>query len=187
MKTVPMKKTGFLFIAALLLLAACHPKAEWSVLKIDQMEQTLLANAQRGNVDSNSVNTLLRAYEDFADRHNNHAKSPEFLLKAADFYRYMGKPLRSIVMYDKIYTNFPNYEKRPFALFLQGFVFENEVGNVDAAREKYHQFLKQYPDHKIAEDVRTSLRNLGKTPEQLVQEFMAQQQMDSLMTTHNAK
>jgi hypothetical protein len=72
-------------------------------------------------------------------------------------------------------------------LFLQGFVFENEVGNVDAAREKYHQFLKQYPDHKIAEDVRTSLRNLGKTPEQLVQEFMAQQQMDSLMTTQNAK
>ena len=59
-----MKNTGLLFIAALLLLAACHPKAEWSVLKIDQMEQTLLANAQRGNVDSNSVNALLRAYED---------------------------------------------------------------------------------------------------------------------------
>lgn len=182
-----MKKIGFLFAVSLLLLAACHPKAEWSVLKIDQMEQSLLASAQSGTVDSNSVNTLLRAYENFADRHTDHAKSPEFLLKAADFYRYMGKPLRSIVMYDKIYTNFPKYEKRPFALFLQGFVFENEVGNVDAAREKYHQFLQQYPDHKIAEDVRTSLRNLGKTPEQLVQEFMAQQQIDSLAVTQNAK
>jgi len=175
-----MRKSGLVVIALLLLLAACHPKADWSVVKIERMEQTLLNNAQQGRVDSMSVVRLLDAYENFADRHTNHAKSPEFLLKAADFYRYMGKPLRSIVMYDMIYTNFPNFEKRPFALFLQGFIFENEVHNIDAAREKYHQFLKQYPDHKIADDVRTSLRNLGKTPEQLVQEFMAQQQLDSL-------
>ena len=99
---------------------------------------------------------------------------------AADFYRYMHKPLKSISIYEKIYERYPSVAKHPYALFLQGFIFENEVGNPQAAKLLYEKFLETYPNHAISNDVKATLSNLGKTPEQLVAEFEARAKTDSL-------
>lgn len=162
-------------IAALIMFAACSPKKEWYTHKIAAAEESLLRSAQSGKVDTAAVNSLLAAYEKYADSHIGDTTGADYLFKAADFYRYLHKPLRSVRMYDKIYNHYPTYSKRAYALFLQGFIYENEVGNTTAARLKYQQFLDAYPNHPIANDVRTTLQLLGKTPEQLIKEFEARQ------------
>lgn len=166
-------------VTALLFLASCGAKMKWEADKISKQENALLEAAKGGKVDSTAVSNLLAAYEAFADKYPGDTTAANFLFKAADFYRYMGKPLKSIGIYEKIYNNYPDFEKRPYALFLQGFMFENEVGNVDAAKVKYEAFLKEFPEHSIAKDVKLTLENLGKTPEQLMAEFEAMQQADS--------
>lgn len=165
-------------VVVLVALAGCYPRAEWNTNKIAMLEKKVFEDAKNKVIDSAGVMSLLNAYESYAAENPKSAKAAEYLYKAADFYRALGKPLRSITLYQKIYENFP--EKRSTALFLQGFVFENEVGNLDNAQLKYHQFLKEYPNDPLANDVRLSLQNLGKTPEQLVQEFIAKQKLDSL-------
>lgn len=166
--------------AVLLLLASCGAKQKWEADKIKKQEDALIEAAKKGTLDSTGINSLLTAYEAFADKYPGDTTAANFLFKAADFYRYMRKPLKSVAMYEKIYNDYPNFEKRPYALFLQGFMFENEVGNVHAAKIKYEAFLKAYPNHPIAKDVKLTLDNLGKTPEQLLAEFEAMKQADSL-------
>ncbi len=165
-----------------LLLTSCMANKKRDADKIDKQEKAMVEEAKQGKVDSVAIEKLLAAYETFADKYPGDTTAANFLFKAADFYRYMGKPLKSVGVYEKIYNNYPNFEKRPYALFLQGFIFENEINNKDAAKIKYEEFLKQYPDHPIAKDVKMTLENLGKTPEELMAEFEANQLQDSLET-----
>lgn len=176
-----MKKVllGLLAVTALL-VSSCNAKREWDAKRVLTQEEKLLAEAKLGKVDTIGVNALLEAYEAYADKYPGDTVGANFLFKAADFYRYMRKPLKGIAIYEKIYDNYPTYEKRPYALFLQGFMFETEVGNEEGAKQKYNKFLKEYPNHPIAKDVKLSLMQLGKTPEQLMEEIMAAQQADSL-------
>ena len=97
------------------------------------------------------------------------------MFKEADFYRYMRQPKKSIEIYNSIYNNYPTYIKRPYSLFLQGFIYENEIHNLDSAKAKYEMFLSVYPSHPIAKDVRITLASLGKSPEQVIAEFEARQ------------
>lgn len=171
-----MNKIHYTSIVFLMLLAACYPKSEWYRTKILQQESNILNLAKSGVLDSTSINQLLVAYEDYADKHPSDPQSVEFLYKAADFYRAMNMPLRSISVYEKIYETFPNHSQRPKVLFLQGFIYENDVKNYTAAQIKYHEFLTQYPDHPLAKDVKLSLQLMGKSPEQLIEEFKKQTQ-----------
>ena len=66
-------------------------------------------------------------------------------------------------------------------MFLQAFVYENHVGDLSNAREKYIEFIQKYPEKDFADDAEICLQNLGKTPEELIREFEEKQRVkDSL-------
>ncbi len=167
-------------IILMILFGACNPKQSWKRNAIDTAEKKLMEAAKAGNVDTTAVRALLAEYEAYSATYPNDTLGAAYLFKAADFYRYMQQPLNSIAVYEKIYERYPTIAKHPFALFLQGFIYENEVGNPHAAKVMYEKFLDKYPNHIMAKDVRTTLDNLGKTPEQLVEEFQKKLQQDSL-------
>ena len=167
-------------MALTITITSCNAKREWDAKKILQQEESLLAQAKLGKVDTAGVTALLNAYEAYAEKYPDDTNGVEFLFKAASFYEFMNKPLKSISMYEKVYDRYPNYSKRPYALFMQGLIFEDKVGNLEVAKIKYHKFLAEYPNHPIAKDVKLALMQLGKTPDQIMAEIMAAQQADSL-------
>ncbi|MCW5908537.1 MAG: tetratricopeptide repeat protein [Chitinophagales bacterium] len=179
MSFIQINRIVIVFAVIAFLLGSCSAKKKWEADKIKQQETALMEEAKKGKVDSLAVSKLLQAYETFAEKYPGDTIAANFLFKAADFYRYMQKPLKSIGIYEKIFDNYPDFEKRPYALFLQGFIYENEVGNIHNARLKYELFLKEFPQHPIAKDVEFTLKNLGKTPEQIMQEFEAAQKADA--------
>lgn len=176
---IQLKQVVIVLVAPVFFLTACSAKKKWEADKIKQQETTLMEEAKKGKVDSVAVNKLLKAYETFAEKYPGDTTAANFLFKAADFYRYLQKPLKSIGIYEKIFDNYPDFEKRPYALFLQGFIYENELGNIHNARLKYELFLKEFPEHPIAKDVEFALKNLGKTPEQLMRELQETEKVDS--------
>ena len=178
-----MNKLLLASILIMLLLASCNPKQVWQKRNIDNEEKALMEGAKKGKVDTTGVNNLLKDYEAYAENYPADTNGANYLFKAADFYRYIHKPLRSIELYSKVYDKYPTVAKRPYALFLQGFIYENEVGNSQAAKNLYEKFLEVYPTHPIAKDVRATVSNLGKTPEQLIQEFQEKAIQDSLTQT----
>ena len=54
---------------------------------------------------------------------------------------------------------------------MKGYVYENEIGDLNAAKKIYEDFIAKYPDDEFADDAAVSIKNLGKSPEELIKEF----------------
>ena len=76
----------------------------------------------------------------------------------------------SINLYTDVYTNFPDSVEAVNALFMIGFIQANELQDLDAAKNSYNEFIARYPDTELAVSARAELENLGKSPEQILQE-----------------
>lgn len=55
------------------------------------------------------------------------------------------------------------------------FIYENQLHGAEKAKKLYEEFMKKYPDHELAKDVKFSLDHIGKSDEELIKEFEAKQ------------
>jgi tetratricopeptide (TPR) repeat protein len=138
--------------------------------KISELENTLFADSSM-TPDTAKSNKIIGMYLAFADKNPTDTLSPVYLFKAGDLASKMNETHMAIQIFESLKKEYPDHRNAPYALFLQGFISENQEGNPLQARPYYEEFLKKYPDHIIAHDVAFSLENLGKTPEELIMEF----------------
>lgn len=124
--------------------------------------------------DKQKAQDLLEAYIVFQERFSNREQSAEYLFKAGEIAMGLNLTAVSIRCLDKVYNDYRDYEKRPYALFLKAFVLENQANNYDEARSTYEKFIQEYPGHEMADDAEYSIKNMGKTPEELIREFEIQ-------------
>lgn len=117
---------------------------------------------------------LVRAEEAFARKYPNHPDVPQFLLEAAEIEAtYFGSPARAVELLRQIDLRFrQKSDLAPKALFYEAFVYETLLSDTTNARKRYEDFLRYYPDHELAPQAQTSLQNLGKTPDQLLEEIL---------------
>jgi tetratricopeptide (TPR) repeat protein len=134
---------------------------------------------QDGTMDVTNANLLIEGYILFGDSYPEAAESANLLFKAAEVSLGMNQAPRALGLYQKVYKNYPEFEKRPFALFLQAFIYENNLGRLDDAKLTYEKFLVEFPDHAMADDATYSLANLGKSPDELIKEFEAKSKKES--------
>ena len=136
-------------------------------------EDALYGNKDITQFDKVKAAELAGIYTTYADSFSDDAETPGYLFKAAELQRSLRDFPAAIKIYDRIYKNYPKYEKTPHSLFLLGFSYENDLKQLDKAKECYLDFLKKYPTHELADDVEFSLKNLGKSPEEIIKEFEA--------------
>jgi len=120
---------------------------------------------------------LMEAYVAFSERFTNRENADEYLFKAGEIAMGQEMTVASIRYLTRLYDEFPRYEKRAYGLFLLGFVQENYSGNLDEAKRVYELFLTEFPNHEMADDAKASIKNLGKSPEEIIREF---ERMDSI-------
>jgi tetratricopeptide (TPR) repeat protein len=142
--------------------------------KVNEIEGKVFQN--EGNMDITSANMLIEGYVKYADAYPDDSESAGYVFKAAEISLGLNQGTTALALYSKVYTDYPNFEKRPYSLFLQAFVFENNLGKLEEAKAIYEQFIVDYPDHPMADDAQYSLDNLGKSPDELIKEFEAKQQ-----------
>jgi tetratricopeptide (TPR) repeat protein len=103
------------------------------------------------------------------------AKAGNLLLKAAALAKSIENPNRALRLYYKLTELLPQHPKAPTALFMMGFIQENDLNQLDDAKTLYEAFLKRYPnDPDYADDAQNALKMLGKSPEELIKMFEAQ-------------
>lgn len=140
-------KKSILFIALLLLVAAgCHN------------------NPKTTTSSENEVKEI-------------NANSPEALFNALTEGMYAKQdPQESIKMVDRLITDYPDYENNPVALFmLASFVYDEQMHDLDKARETYQRVIDEYPGTPFANDAAIAITQLGMTPEELVRMFEEQE------------
>ncbi|HRI61101.1 MAG TPA: tetratricopeptide repeat protein [Saprospiraceae bacterium] len=96
----------------------------------------------------------------------------DLILKAAGLAKTIENPHKAVELYTQLAEGMPNHPKAPTALFMLGFVYENDLGDLAKARSVYESFLQKYPDDPgFADDAKFSLENLGVPPDSLAKKF----------------
>lgn len=166
-----MKKRFCILLTALaLLMFSCQPENERMAMKIKEAEKKLVNDSTK-MMSRDLAEEQLKSYTGFVDKFPDDKRSEEFLYKSADLANSMGKTAVALEMYFRFCEKYPASAKAAYALFLQGFIYENQLKNLDKARELYTSFLTKYPRHELAKDAKFSIDNLGKSDDELIKMF----------------
>lgn len=157
---------------SLSIMIACSTPQEKKEAQIKGLEDELFADET--NIDKVKSAELIKAYIAYADEFPDDDNAANNLFKAADMSMNMNRPHQAIQLFNRILKDYPDYEKAPQCLFLKGYVHENNLNDLESARRIYTEFLEKYPDDDFADDAEVSIKNLGKTPEELIKEFEEQ-------------
>ncbi len=168
-----MKKQSFYLSSLIILLSlfsACTSPQQKLNKQIAEKENELYTDSSMVP-DAAKAKDMVNLYLEYADKFPEDTTSAGYLFKAGDLSSKINETKQAIDIFSRMIEKYPDHNSTPFALFLQGFIYENQVGDPAKAKPYYEAFLKKYPDHPIAGDVSFSMENLGKTPEELIKEF----------------
>ena len=162
-------KRIFVLLLVTAMMLSCGEKM--SVEKINELEAKVLS--EDAVVTKENVIQLVDAYTLFAEQNPNDAQSPDFLFKALDIAVGVNAegPEKAVKIADVLIEKYPNFEMTPMAMFIKGFVYENMIGDLQNAEKTYRQFIEKYPENPMLEDVKSTLENLGLSPEELIRKF----------------
>ncbi len=128
------------------------------------------------NPDVNGINKAnaekyVDVCESYALAFPNDSLSASYLFKAAEMSRAMQSYGKTISLYDWITTYHSTDKNAPMALFLKGFLLENDLKKPEKAKEIYESFMQKYPNHAMAKDVNFLIENLGKSDKEIMEKI----------------
>jgi len=180
-KNSTMKQSKLILSAFLMisLLFSCRQPAEKVTEKttaesIAELEASLF-DTESNTLDRKKASNLSYLYEKWAHENKENAEAPAYLLKAADVAMNISNSRRAIGLFDQILKNYPESKQASSALFLKAFVYDDQLKDYVNAGKYYTEFIATFPTSPFINDAEASLKNLGKSPEELVKEFEANQ------------
>src|ERR1035438_129909 len=171
-----MKNTNRILIAIafISILASCQSPEKKAQERLMNMEKTIAKDTSK-MPDKKKLNDLFISYKNFADSFPKNDSISEYLFRAGRLASSLTYLMEAVNCYDKAYANYPTSKRAPFCLFMEGFIYENQLHGNEKAKKLYEEFMKKYPDHELAKDVKFSLDHIGKSDEELIKEFEAKQ------------
>lgn len=165
-----MNRFSKLLVLAFLMVFvyACANKKDQQFTEIKTLEEEVYSMKA---LDRAKGTQLIDAYVEFSTEYPADTASGEFLFKAAEIAMNLGMASQSLLYYDKVISNYPDYDKAPESLFLKAFIYENQLNDLVNAEKYYKEFIINNPEHPLRKDAEASLNYLGKTPEELIQIF----------------
>ncbi|MBL7809930.1 MAG: tetratricopeptide repeat protein [Saprospiraceae bacterium] len=166
-----MKKLFSFAILSVLLFACQNDPAASLEQKLTELDKAMGGAAV---TDKSKADEFIKASEELAAlvEKSNPDKYINLMLKAAGLAKTVQQPQKAIEMYQKVVDKYPQHKKAPTALFMIGFVQENDLNQLDQAKATYESFLAKYPnDPDFTDDAQNALKQLGKSPEELIKEF----------------
>lgn len=113
--------------------------------------------------------------EGYAAITQSNDKYAELLSMAGGLAKTIESYNKAIVLYHRLSERLPEHPKARTALFMQGFIYENDLGDTAKAKATYEEFLQKYSDDAdYADDVKMALATLGKSAEEIVKGFQKQ-------------
>ena len=171
-----MKKTVVLMAVAMMFaLAGCHNQnAKTSTKDVQKAEEALFNEDQTTNPDA--IPGAIATFSKYAEENPEATDAPDYLFKAIEIsINTKQDAQQSIDLVNRLITNYPEFDKDPVALFmLATFVYDEQMHDLDKARETYQQVVDNYPDSPFADDAAIAITQLGMTPEELIKMFEAQ-------------
>ena len=112
----------------------------------------------------------IECYLKIEDEYPDSPLRPEALYQAGRVYTYGLKQYDlAVEIFDRAAMEFAGTETGAQCQFMVGFIYANNDPDTAKARIAYKQFVENYPDHDLADDVKWELDNLGKDINEIIQ------------------
>ena len=148
------------------------------IQQIDSMEKILYAHPDSGFNKDAALKTV-NVYSNMVKDYPLTSLAPDYLFKAGEISSSLNNSKEAIGFFKNAYDNYPDFKKSAYCLFLQAFIYENQLHQLGEAEQLYREVIKKFPTEKIAQDAEASIANLGKTDEELIKEFEAKNKKSS--------
>lgn len=164
---------GVVALVALGLLAGCSkPSADESFRAGEQAQAQ--AEQSLGNTPE-AVDSLFRIaighYEQVVENHPDDQLAESALFRIGELHNNGTRNFHeAIATYRRFLSAYPESPKAPVSLFMIAFLSNNELHDLNAASTAYREFLSRYPNHELAASAKGELDNLGKSPEQIIEQ-----------------
>ena len=166
-----MKKYSLLLILVSgLILSACDKSQSSLQRDISKLEKSVLVAS---TIDTVNCDSLISLYKNYCTLYKDDTICADYFFKAAELSAQLGKYQQAIELYGNT-QRFPVYRKVARALFMQGFISENNLHDKNAAREYYNRFIIKFPDHKMTPEVKMLIQSLNFSDEMLIQNLKRQ-------------
>lgn len=139
-----------------------------AVRRIRAQEDSLFA---RPVFDRKGALRLYDVYLAFGQAFPHDTMVPEYLFRAASLSRSLGEPNKTLMLYDRVIADFPNWRRIPDAYYLRAFTIDSDLKKKGEAKTAYEEVIKRFPDHKFAADAKQMIENLQYTDEELIERF----------------
>ena len=143
------------------------PEIKPAAERLAGLRQSVFSDAT-GRLDYRQANAYLGSAELYALLLPDAEASPELLYQAGEIARAVRNYKLALRLYDTLYERYPEHENATKALFMQAFTYDDNLKQLDKARECYEMFLQQYPNDDFADDAQVLLDNLGKKDEEII-------------------
>ena len=162
-----------LLVFSVILMAGCGANSEKkkALDRISVSEAKIFGDSTATLPDQKTGMEMIQAYADYANAWPKDTISAEFLFKGAEIAMNLNQSGMAIEYYNRILLYYPGFKKRPYCVFLQAFILENQMNQYDQAKARYQEFIDKYPDHILVKDARASIDNMGKPIEELIKEW----------------
>ena len=148
-----------------------NPRSEKEILRRIDKTEAKLRKAKDIKDEMPAARELVKMSEAFGQDFPTNKRSADVIFKAADVARGIGEYGKAVQLWGKVWRNYPDYGRAPDAVFMQAFTFENNLNDLENAKKYYRKVIENYPEHPLREQSVTALKNLGKSPEELIKEF----------------
>jgi N-acetylmuramoyl-L-alanine amidase len=126
------------------------------------------AAAQTASADSATLANAIDLYEQFAQRFPTNEHAPKALAMAGRLTQQQGDNAGAIRQYERLLVTYPGSQYGDEAQFMIGFIYEENLGDLESAKEAYQKVIDRYPDSELAASARQLLPHVGKAAEEWV-------------------
>ncbi|MCX6223504.1 MAG: tetratricopeptide repeat protein [Bacteroidia bacterium] len=162
-----------LFVCTVFLITSCGVNSEKKKIldRIAANEARIFGDSTATIPDQKTGMEMIQAYTDYVNNWPKDTISAEFLFKGAEIAMNLNQSGMAIEYYNRILLSYPTFKKRPYCIFLQAFILENQMNQYDQAKARYQEFIDKYPDHLLVKDAQASIENMGKPIEELIKQW----------------
>ncbi|MBA3681670.1 MAG: tetratricopeptide repeat protein [Bacteroidetes bacterium] len=135
-----------------------------------KMDSTLLTEME---VKNDVANKAIKAFTDFAFYCTEDTLCAIYLIKTAQVAQAINNSKRAKIALDKCVNDYPKSTHRPAALFLLAQLYDEatQLNNETEAKKLYEKIIAEYPKSDWAKSAKGALNFIGKTDEQIMEEF----------------
>ena len=131
---------------------------------------------QDGTLDSANFPKVADKYIKFVEQNPDDTTASLWLYHAMELNVMMKNSEKAVALCDNLMNNYPDSKWTPRGMYILGsMVYEDQYKDLDKAREILEKILSDYPGSEIEESVKASIKYLGWTPEQIMNDISLSQ------------